>query len=111
MFDPIIYIAQPFMVYAMIKWWFDTTIVDTFIKILTLGKIGNLKDLKDILSEKGTLGDYLVELFECPWCLSFHFSWIVVVALNYTVGIPHLIATILATAGGAMFLWQNDLKG
>ena len=94
-------------VYAILKWWFDTSILDHGCDLLT--KHSNFMDFKMSLGDsKFALS--LVELFECPWCLSFHISWILnLFIFQYNIDSTYFLS-VLATAGGGMFLWQLDLK-
>lgn len=96
-------------VYACLKWWFDTSLLDHFSKVVCKH---NFSDVKRYLSSNGKFGKLLVELFECPWCLAFHFAlWLNLISfLSFDINFTVIFHFILASAGGGMFLYQQDLK-
>ena len=98
-------------VYACLKWWFDTSLTDHIIAFLTLGKISTFPEFKDKVN-RGPISRLLVELWECPWCLAFHFSlWLNGFALfYYQFDVFQFAIHVIACAGGSMFLYQVDIK-
>jgi len=107
------FLTVSFAVYACIKWWFDTDIVSYFLRGVTFRKFKSLVDVKEALAQRGRVGCLLVELFECPWCLSFHFSfWLNIIAVcqSDTFDISMFALHVLGTAGCGMYLWMKDLK-
>ena len=107
-----ILVITSFAVYACLKWWFDTDILDHISKFIN--KNWSFQILKERLREGNKLERLILELFECPWCLSFHFSLWVNILMQFSYSEFHslqfFIVSVIATAGGGMFLWQNDLK-
>ena len=111
MLSLITFLLSSFAVYACIKWWFDTDIISHLIRLVR--PQSSFQDIKGKLSEGNVVARLLAELFECPWCLSFHFSLWLNIIVSLKLGdndVVHFIIFTLATAGGGMFLWQNDLK-
>jgi len=112
--QPATILIMSISVYAMLKWWFHTSLMDHIVKLLSFDRFFNFSELKITLSSRGVIGNYLVELFECPWCLSFHLSmWLNLVFIllsqdSFTA--IEMTISVLATAGGGMFLWQSDSK-
>lgn len=105
----ILFITISFAIYACLKWWFDTSITDHFLRIS--GYNINMQELQMILADKGKLSILIVELFQCPWCISFHLSWMMNLGAFYVHKDVYLfMGSTLASAGGGMFLWQEDLK-
>ena len=106
------FIILSFAVYAIIKWWFDTDIVDHI--LAACGCDLKLTEIRSKFYEGGLFKRLLAELSECPWCLSFHFSlWINILwaSLPYNFNDWQTFSlNVIAAAGGGMFLWQNDLK-
>ena len=104
------FLLLSFAVYACIKWWFDSDILDHLTCLLFSEEYCEFKMVRDDMRKKGKFKSLLVELFECPWCLAFHFSlWLnILVSFNSFNFIIFVVQTI-ATAGLAMFLWQKDL--
>lgn len=101
-------------VYAMLKWWFHTSIMDHIVQFGSFGKFLNFSELKITLSSRGIISRLIVELFECPWCLSFHLSlWLNSIYILFSQDVfilTNFVLSTLAIAGIAMFLWQSDIK-
>ena len=98
-------------VYACVKWWFDTSLLDHLTSTFTVYR--NFQDLKLRIGGFSKIGELVVELFECPWCLAFHFSMWLNLANLLTLGyfnFMNLFVFTLISAGGGMFLYQQDLK-
>ena len=94
-----------FASYAIIKWWFETSLLDHVTHVLSFGKISTFGEFKGIIGES-SIGAFFVELFECPWCLTFH----VALWLNIIFNDNFDIVSILATAGGSMLIYSRDMK-
>jgi len=115
MIDLLIVVAlNSLSVYAIIKWWFDTSLMDHVTQVITLNRVTTFAELKQIIeADVPQIGGLIVELFECPWCLSFHVSfWIhifVMVGLDFYTPLTFILS-VIASAGVGMKLYSNDLK-
>jgi len=95
--------------YAIIKWWFDSSLMDHIIEATTMGKYNCFNSFLETFDEK-PIGKLFAELFDCPWCLAFHVALWVNVIFNPFSDIFTSIASILATSGGAMAIYRFDSK-
>ncbi len=79
---------------------------DSLIDAPRLWVYEKLLSMSDPPSRLQPLRDKTYELLDCPYCLSVHFSWMLVLAADLYGSVPLPMITWLAAAGAAMVAWR-----